>query len=462
MTSGVEQSWWWSDLEPAERDLWRAPLPGDTDVDVAIVGAGFTGLWTAYYLARLDPSLRIIILERDKAGSGASGRNGGWASALLPTSWGAIARTYGREATLAWQRALDRTLPEIRQVASREGIDAHIADGGYLKVATNPAQVVGLQHSLEEARAWGRGEDDLRWLSAAQAKDLVNSPAILAGLHTPHCLALQPARLVRGLALAVERCGVTIHEDTLVTEITPGQLRTTRGTVRASVVVSALEGYAATLAGHHRDRLPVYSTLTATEPLPEHVWQEIGWESRCTLNDGRRQLFYAQRTATCRIAFGGRGAPYRYGSKIEDPVARLDHWAAHLRRLLVRLFPQLSDVTITHRWGGVLGVPRDWMPSVGFDRRTGLARAGGYSGDGVALTNLAGRTLAHLITDTPSDLTGMPWVNHRSPTWEPEPLRWIGATLGQELAVAADRGEVRTGRPSKVLGAAFGALTGHG
>lgn len=458
---GQRDGLWWDGLDPDEHSLVRGPLPGPGHADVAIVGAGFTGLWTAYYLARRDPGLRIVVLEADVAGAGASGRNGGWASAILPIGWGTVARRHGREATLAWQAALDATLDEIEAVCRREGIDAGFAKDGFLEVATNDAQVIELRHQLDIARRWARSEADLRLLSVTEARDLVNAPATRAGLFTPHCAVVQPARLVRGLARAVERLGVTIHERTPVTSAVPGLVTTPAGDVRAPIVLLAVEAYVTQLAGRRTERLPVYSTMIATEPLPEATWAEIGWDRRVTFKDFRRRLFYAQRTADGRIAFGGRGAPYRFGSRVEDPVAGLERWRTELHQTLLSVLPQVGSAAITHAWGGVLGVPRDWMPSVRFDPLSGFGAAGGYSGDGVALSNLAGRTLADLVGGGDSDLVRLPWVGHRSRHWEPEPLRWVGTALGERLAGLADAAEARTGRSSAIWGRAFTTLTGR-
>jgi glycine/D-amino acid oxidase-like deaminating enzyme len=454
-------SLWHDTLPQGALETDRKPLPGDAQYDVAIVGGGFTGLWTAYYLLRRDPSLRVVVLEKEFAGFGASGRNGGWASNLLPMGWPQVAEASSREAALALQRAADDAVDEVGRVAEQEGIDAHYAKGGYLRLARSPVHVERLQAELSDARSWGRTEDDLRWLDRSQAREQIGADGVFAALYDPHCAAIHPARLVRGLADAVERLGGTVHEGTTVTAIEPGVVRTDCGTVRADVVVRALEGYTASLAGHRRTLLPVYSLMIATEPLPESFWDEVGWSQRQTFNDDRRFLVYGQRTADGRIAFGGRGAPYHLGSRIDPAFEHPARVHEQLRRTLVEFFPALQDVQITHRWGGVLGVPRDWFAAVRFDPATGLASAGGYSGDGVTLTNLAGRTLADLVTGTDSDLTGLPWVNHPERRFEPEPLRWVGVNAGFKLAAAVDAVEERSGRPSRVLDKAMTLLTGH-
>ncbi len=454
-------SYWHDSLPTGDLASLRPPLPGNLDADIAIVGGGFTGLWTAYYLAKRDPSIRVVVLEKEFAGFGASGRNGGWASAFLPASWEQIARESSRDQALRFQRAANESIDEVGTVAAKEGIDGHFAKGGYLRVATSPVQWERLNEELAHARAWEHTEDDLMLLDRSEARARVTADRVFGGLYTPHCAAIHPARMVRGLATAVERLGVTVFEGTEVTAIEPGIVRTVRGDVRAEVVVRALEGYTASLPQYPRALVPIYSLMMATEPLPDVLWDEIGWRDRETLNDERRFIIYAQRTADGRIALGGRGAPYHWGSRIDPSYEHPRGVHDALRRTLVELFPALHDVAVTHRWGGVLGVPRDWFPSVRFDRDTGFATAGGYAGDGVTLTNLAGRTLADLITDTDSDLTTLPWVGRESRPFEPEPFRFVGINAGFHLAEWIDRREQQTGRPARLLDRAMGLLTGH-
>jgi glycine/D-amino acid oxidase-like deaminating enzyme len=218
--------------------------------------------------------------------------------------------------------------------------------------------------------------------------------------------------------------------------------------VKAATVVRATEGYTRTLQGEARTLVPVYSLMIATEPLPDEFWAAAGLARRETFADHRHLIIYGQRTGDGRMAFGGRGAPYHFGSAIRPQFDRDSDVHESLRRALVELFPALADASITHRWGGPLGIPRDWFPSVGLDEVTGVAWAGGYVGDGVSTTNLAGRTLCDLIMRRRSELTTLPWVGRRSRSWEPEPFRYLGINAGLRLAGAADRAEERTGRPT--------------
>jgi glycine/D-amino acid oxidase-like deaminating enzyme len=424
-------------------------LPGDLAVDVAIAGAGLTGLWTAYYLATAQPDLRIAVCEAEIAGFGASGRNGGWCSALFPASLGKLTRMAGRDAAVAMYRAMQATVDEVGRVAAAENIDCHWAKGGTVALARSAVQLERAKAEVAEVRGYGFGEEDLTLLTETEARARVAASGVLGGTYTPHCAAIHPARLVRGLARVVRERGVKLYERTPVTQIAPGKLVTTRGMVTADYVIRATEGYTPALPGLHRAVVPVYSLMIATEPLPPPVWETLGLDGRPTFTDGRHLLIYGQRTADGRLAFGGRGAPYHLGSAVRPSFDRVPAVFGALRRTLGELFPALGEVKITHTWGGPLGIARDWCASAGLDRATGLGWAGGYVGDGLATTNLAGRTLADLVLGTGSELTRLPWVNHRSRPWETEPLRWLGINAGLRTMSWADRAEGQTGRPSR-------------
>lgn len=435
----------------------RAALEQDDTVDVAIVGAGFTGLWTAYYLHELDPSLRIAVLESEVAGFGASGRNGGWCSALYPVSIATLAAEAGRDAAIAQYAAMRDTVAEVVRVAAAENIDADIATGGTIVLARSAPQLQRARDEAREAIEFGLGID---FLDAQQAQSRLNATDVLGATFTPHCAVVQPARLVRGLADVVEARGVRIYEHAAARRIESGAVHTDRGIVRAGTVARATEGYTAQLPGHRRNVAPVYSLIIATAPLPEATWQAIGLRERETFSDFRHLIIYGQRSADGRMIFGGRGAPYHLGSRIRTEYDRVPKVFAALEQTLGELFPILRGTEITHRWGGPLGITRDWHASVGLDSASGLAWAGGYVGDGVSTTNLAGRTLADLITGADTDLVRLPWVGHRSRDWEPEPLRWLGANAGLQAMTWADHAETRRGAPSK-MAALVNAMMGR-
>ncbi|MDT4959208.1 MAG: hypothetical protein QOD31_3007 [Pseudonocardiales bacterium] len=425
----------------------RAALPGDATVDVAIVGAGYTGLWSAYYLLAADPSLRVAVLEAEIAGFGASGRNGGWCSALYPVDISKLADEAGPNAAIAQYRAMQDAVTEVARVCTAESIDADLAMGGTVVLARSDAQLARARAEAAQAQEYGL---ELALLDADAARGRLNATSVLGATYTPHCAAIHPAKLVRGLAEVVEARGATIYERSRVTAIEPGAVHTASGVVHADVVVRATEGYTATLRKLRRAVAPVYSLIVATEPLPDAVWAEVGLAERETFSDYRHLIIYGQRTVDGRLVFGGRGAPYHFGSRIRGDYDRVPRVFDALRQTLVELFPVLADVDITHRWGGPLGITRDWHASVGLDRATGLAWAGGYVGDGVSTANLAGRTLADLITERDTELTALPWVGHRSRKWEPEPLRWLGANAGLRAMTWADNSEARSERPSRL------------
>lgn len=441
----------------------RPALSSSLDVDVAIVGAGYTGLWTAYYLLRADPSLRVVVLERETAGFGASGRNGGWLSALFPSSGTKLARLAGssNDAARRLSTAMRVTIDEVADVTGDEGIDCHFHQGGTIGFIRSRSQLARARHEVEDARRWGDTDKDLVLLTADEAASHARASDVLGATFTPHCARIHPARLARGLAHAVERRGGTIYERTAVTAIAPSLATTAAGSVRASAVIRATEGYTPGLAEMRRAVVPVYSLIVATEPLPDSVWDEIGLADSPTFTDHRHLIIYGQRTADGRLVFGGRGAPYHFGSAVRPEYDRKDRVFADLRETLVDLFPAIDGHAFTHAWGGPLGIARDWMASVGFDPSTGVGWAGGYVGDGVSTTNLAGRTLADLVTGRRTDLTTLPWVNHVSPRWEPEPLRWLGINAGLRAMTVADHEESLTGRQSLVAKTLAPLLGGH-
>jgi glycine/D-amino acid oxidase-like deaminating enzyme len=420
----------------------RPPLPGDRTVDVCIVGAGLTGLWTAYYLKKARPELSIALLEREFAGFGASGRNGGWLSSEFVAPRARVAQRVGHERVVALQRAMQATVDEVIGVLEREGIDADVAKAGLLHVARNPAQLGRLRAHLEEDRAFGLGEDDVVELGAAELADRVRVSDAIGGTWSPHCARVQPAKLVQGVAAAVERLGVPIYEGTTVSEVRPGRAITDHGTVSARYVLRCLEGFTPGLKGERRTWLPMNSAIVATAPLPDAVWDQIGWDAPATLGDNAHAYMYAQRTADGRIALGGRGVPYRFGSRTDENGRTQRQTVEGLVALLHDMFPATADVPIDHAWCGVLGVPRDWSPSVHLDRETGLGWAGGYVGSGLSTTNLAGRTLRDLIVGDDTELTALPWVRDGVRRWEPEPLRYLGVHAIYRLYRTADRREM--------------------
>ncbi|MGI9648570.1 MAG: NAD(P)/FAD-dependent oxidoreductase [Acidimicrobiia bacterium] len=440
--------YWWEGL--ASRFAARPGLADDLSVDVAIVGGGYTGLWTAFELARADPQLKIAVLEKAHVGFGASGRNGGWCYDGFSAGLDRIEAMSDLETASRFGQVLRETVDEIGKVVSAEGIKCDFHKGGSVEFLRNGGQLARARHEVEAAHRYGSTAEDTRVMTAAEAAAIGRASDLQGGLWSRHTAAVHPAKLALGLAEACEKRGVQVFENTAVSDIASGQLTTAGGaTVTASIIVRATEGYTADLPGHHRRIAPVYSIMIATEPLPPSLWDEIGLADRQTFGDFRHTVIYGQRTVDGRIAFGGRATPYNYGSRIRTNAEFPVEAFAPVHASLVEVFPQLAGVGVTHRWGGVLGAPRTWLPTVGLERSTGLAWAGGYVGAGVGVTNLAGRTLADLIIERETELTGFPWVNRTVRSWEPEPLRWLGIYSAYRIMLSADRKENRTQRPAR-------------
>jgi glycine/D-amino acid oxidase-like deaminating enzyme len=352
--------------------------------------------------------------------------------------------------------AMRDTVDEVGRVCGAVGIDGGYRKGGMLRIARGEHEVAAMQEAARTFRALGLHEGMIQ-LDPDALADRVRVAGAAGALFDPHCATIHPGRLVRGLATAVEQRGVDVFERSRVTGVEAARaaggrpvVRTRRGRLRAGRVVLATEAWTARMPGHRRSVLPIYSLIVLTEPLSDRQWAAIGWDGHECLSSHRLTVDYLSRTTDGRILFGGRGAPYHLGSRI---AARFDrHRATHaqLRAMLSSWFPSLADVTVTHEWGGPLGMPRDWLPNFTYDPATGLAGAWGYTGQGVAASNLAGRTLTDLLTGQDSDLTALPMAGHRSRRWEPEPLRWLGARYIQRALARADRRAERTGRaPSR-------------
>ncbi|NBB60877.1 NAD(P)/FAD-dependent oxidoreductase [Pseudomonas putida] len=408
----------------------RAALEQDLDVDVAIIGAGYTGLWTAYYLKRQAPDLNIVILEAQTAGFGASGRNGGWLMGNLLGEDRMLAASSPEQRRASYD-LLHGIPDEVKNVIDREDIDCDYRKGGALYCAARyPEQEASLRQYLDKLYSQGLNESDYRWLSPEQLAQQIRVAKPYGAIYAPHVATLHPAKLVRGLARAVERLGVRIYENSPVNHWQSGSLRTARASVRSRWVVPAVEGYSVTLPPLGRYQLPVQSLIVATEPLSAATWDEIGLSHGQAFSESSRQVTYGQRTADNRLIFGARGG-YRFAGKLRHDFD-LTRSEIELRQYLFgELFPQLRNVQITHGWGGNLGMSRHFKPHMLCDQASGIALSGGYGGEGVGASNLGGRTLADLILQRDTERVRQPWVVPRGgldalKAWEPEPCRWLG------------------------------------
>ena len=447
---------WFDSLESLPESEPPGPLPAQ--VDVAIVGGGFTGLWTAYYLKRLEPSLDIAVIEAVTVGFGASGRNGGWCTSMSSGLEEMLEHPGRREAGVRLLRALIDTVDEVERVCRAEHIDCHYAKGGALTVAHTPAHAAELQEEVEDYADFELEEDYYHWLPPEESRRRVNCSRNYGATYTPHCAAIHPGRLVRGLGEVVRARGVRLFESTPVTAVQDKTVTTPQGRLRADAVILATEGYTDSIPGHERRLLPLCSMMVATEPLPDAAWDDIGLANRETFTDLRRVTIFGQRTADDRLAFGG-GEFYPFGSRARTFLTADEPGFARVEASLRAMFPVLENHAFTHHWGGVMGVSRHWRPCVVFDRAAGFGSASGYVGEGVSAANLAGRILADLVLGRETDITRLPWVDDVARRWEPEPLRWLGAAALIRLAHWADRAELAHGKPAKFRGGLYDCLT---
>ncbi len=350
-------SLWWDGLD--EPLTPRPALAGDIVADIAIIGAGYTGLWTAYYLKTRAPHLNIAVLEARRAGFGASGRNGGWVMGAVLGENRLVGHLPEPQRRESW--ALLHAIPdEVGRVTAQEAIGCDFRKGGTLYCAARyPEQETRLRGWLHELYSEGYQESDAWWLPPEELSQQLRLHGALGALYTPHCATIQPAKLARGLAVAVERLGVRIYEHTPATAWQPGQVQTAQGKVNADWVIPAVEGYAATLPPLGAYQLPVQSLLIATEPLPASVWAGIGLSRGQSFSEFSRQVTYGQRTADDRLVFGARGG-YRFSGKLRTDFTLTAAEEGLRRHLLTDLFPQLRDAkkTLGAYTGGYIRLSR--------------------------------------------------------------------------------------------------------
>ena len=428
----------------------REKLSSDIETDVAIIGAGFSGLWTAYYLKKLMPNSRIVIIDANEVGFGASGRNGGWCSGFMPNSIDELAELHGREAAIEMYRQSFATLDEIESVLVNENIDCDFHRGGTICGATNSVQASRVTSGITKFHDFGFTEDDIRQVSQTEVEHRINISNLQLASYTPHCAVIHPAKLVDGLARVVEKLGVKIYENSPVTQYQSGSIKTNHVTCRAQLIIRATEGFTSSIKTHRRILAPLYSYMIATSPLTESQLQTLGWKNRETYHDARNMIIYCQLTADKRIAFGGRGAPYHFASRVKPSYNTHPLIHEKICNSMREIFEKIGDLEITHKWGGPLGVPRNWNPSVNFDARSGLGSLGGYVGDGVAASNLAARTMAHLIAEDNHELTQLCWANNQSRKWEVEPLRYFGINGLLKISESMDAYESKTNSPDRI------------
>jgi glycine/D-amino acid oxidase-like deaminating enzyme len=434
-------------VAPAHRIFWRTteavepgpPLHGDVDCDVAIVGGGYTGLWTAHFLKEAKPDLDIHVVEADYAGAGASGHNDGFVTPTIGHNLHTVIKAHGAERAKAAFGAVGRSILELRRFCRRHGIDAELEPNGFYLVATSAAQRRRLEGDVELAARMGVSYEVL---GAHEIRDRIGSPVLQGGLKTPGAL-VNPHRLARGLARVTTEQGVRIHERTRATAIEREGgghvVRTAAGDVRARHVLLATNAYQHQWASFRNKVKPVWSYAMVTEPLTDEQLSRVHWPEREGFVEARNFILFGRLTAENRILIGGGPAPYHYGRDMDEMRhLRNDRIQALLRDALVRYFPRWSDVRFAYAYGGCIAVTRDLLPHVG-TLEPGLHYGYGYCGNGIAMTHTVGRTLADLISGQDTDRTRLLFVDGREPRFPPEPVAYLGARLLSGALALQDR-----------------------
>ena len=423
-----EKSYWMSTREYTPGN----PLQGDIDVDIAIVGGGFTGLSSAYHIKKIEPNLRVALLESQVIGFGASGRNGGFNMTLFGLTLQITALRFSkakaREAHLYMERAVDY----LRDLVVELGIDCDYEHPGFLRVATSEKYKKRILHEMKLAHELGL--EGIEWLDMAQIQEQVQSPMYLGAWWEPRCGILNPAKLAWGWADVIKPMGVEIFENTPVTEIvretSKVRLETPHGKIRADKAVMATNAWSHFFKDLRRKQVPVWTHIVMTEPLKEKHFKEIGWQNRQGIEDARNLVHYYRLTVDNRLVMGGRDVSLSYGYEMEKDLNPVTFDG--LKNDVHELFPVLRDIQFTHEWGGPVSVPLDMAPAIGYVGDKNVVYSLGTVGHGVSMTQLNGRTVADLILERKSDLTDVFFVNRRTIPWPPEPLRnlTIKAILG--------------------------------
>jgi glycine/D-amino acid oxidase-like deaminating enzyme len=446
LTPGAQRSWWLREALTADPGAPCPPLSGDVKADVVIVGGGFTGLWTAYFLTERNPNLGVVVLEQDICGAGPSGRNGGFASGWWDELQG-LTTLYGAEPAVAACRAISSSITTLGEFCTRNGIDAWYRRGGYMYAITAAAHERLCEEMVRLAREAG-APDELRELTPAEVKARCASPAFRGGAFMRDGASVQPGRLVRGLRRVVLERGVTIHEGTPVTRLEDTSAVATRGTVRASHAVLAVNAWGVGWPQLKRRLVAWSSYIVLTAPAPEKV-DEIGWTGGELISDFRTSLRYFRTTRDGRIAFGGGGGRAR---RSIDAMFTGDERAVRETAEGFRLmFPTFADVPIEDAWGGPIDVSPTHLPVFGKLGTGNVYHAGGYTGNGVAPSHLAGQVLADLITGADTDTVRLPMVNARPPAFPPEPFRSWGAAVVRRAMIAKETAEERGRDPGFVV-----------
>jgi glycine/D-amino acid oxidase-like deaminating enzyme len=423
-------------IDYSAKGLWHAtygpyepspPLSGALEADVAIVGGGFTGMATAYYLLKAEPSLKVVVLESEVIGYGASGRNGSFAMTVVGLGLDLLTKMKGRERALAAHRYMERAVDTVGELVAEEGLDCDYIRPGFLRMATTPAYERRIRREIELAHSLGI--EEVEWLDRDAARARVSSDRYLGAWWEPRTALINPLKLVREMKRVVVGLGATVHERTPVESIArPGRfrLRATNGRVDAERLVLATNAYSHLLPQLRRKQIPAWTYVIATEPLSAEQLAPIGWEGREGVEDARNLIHYYRRTPDDRVLMGGGPVGLGYGRDM-DRDSGPGAWA-HLESHVRDVFPSLAGARITHRWGGPFSVTTDLAPAIGCLGDSRAVYSVGCIGHGVSMTHLNGQTIRDLVLERETDLTGHWFVNRRVVPWPPEPVR-LGASL---------------------------------
>jgi glycine/D-amino acid oxidase-like deaminating enzyme len=415
---------------------YRKPISKNDSFDVVVIGAGFSGLWSAFHLKQFQPNLKIAILEKEYVGFGASGRNGGWASAEYPTSSNRLIKENGLKSYKNLRTAITKSIDEIGEIAKSNNWQIDYAKGGALVFARGNAQLSRISKEIDEEH---------QLLNKSQTTDLLNIPSALGSVFTPHCAALNPFKLVRALADHLEKLGVMIYEQSSVSEIRDKQVEVNGFNVNCTFSIRATEAFTPRKWMGNR-QIPIYSLMVATEPLSNEVVKEIRNTQRATFQEACHLITYAQITGDNRLALGGRGVRYKLFSRLSERSEIDNRMHSALEKRARSWFPQITDAKFEYRWGGAVALTRRWQAYLNFDQATGRAEIGGYVGDGVTLSYLVAKTLAEKMSNIKT--ANLPFIDQGIGRWEPEPIRYLAVNAGFKATVLADYEEKITNRPS--------------
>jgi glycine/D-amino acid oxidase-like deaminating enzyme len=419
----LRHSIYWRDTEAVEPG---PPLEGEVRCDVCIVGGGYTGLWTAYFLKQTEPALDIRVVEADFAGAGASGHNDGFITPTIGHSLRTAVHCFGIEPAKDAYAAVGRSIMELRRFCRKYGVDAELEPNGFYLVATNDGQRRRLDADVELA---GRMGVNYKVLERVVAQERIGSPAIQAALKTGGAL-VNPHKLARGLAQVVRDHGVEIHERTpaLSLERVAGEhvVTTPLGRIAAGRLVLATNAYQHRWTPFHNRVKPLWSYAMVSEPLSDQQLARVHWPEREGFVEACNFIVFGRMTEGHRLLLGGGPALYHYGRDMAEHHVRDDAVKDVLREHLTRFFPAWCDLRFTHAYGGCIAVTRDMVPHVG-ELGGGAYYSYGYCGNGIAMTHTAAKALRDLVLERETSYTNLPFVSAREPRFPPEPLSYVGA-----------------------------------